>query len=192
MVVKRGRLKRVTRRRRLVDVDFESRSGSGADRWYVQKRRHSKPLPGRFCVRREPRSTVAQCSVSSTSTPDVADGCRKAMRLPSAPMSRRFVDETDAVRRGSARACRRDRRRRSRRDGCPARAWRRTSRWASRAISASRSSTSDGPGGEPDDPRAVGVVQRNFGQPEHVAVERDALVEAAHGDADVRDRSRRR
>ena len=42
-------------------------------------------------------------------------------------------------------------------------------------------------GREAGDPRSVGVGERNLAQAQDVAVERNALVQTAHRDADVRD-----
>ena len=42
-------------------------------------------------------------------------------------------------------------------------------------------------GREPDNGGAIGVLERHFGQAEHIAVERKCLLQRAHGDADVRD-----
>ena len=100
------------------------------------------------------------------------------MRLPSAPMRGVLVDQPDAVRaaaleRGVEIV-----------DGeadvmnARARAWRRTCRSASPGDFGLQELDERRTGGQADDLRAVGVVERHVGQPEHVAIERDALVRA--------------
>ena len=42
--------------------------------------------------------------------------------------------------------------------------------------------------GEPGDASTVRIVERDFGHPQHVTIERDAVGQSIHGDSDVRDR----